>query len=212
MSLREWFNHRVLRSALLSLAGVAVAASAVTAQSWNEQGDAGDLPASAQVTVGTGQLLFLYGLLSNVQDVDMYCIRVVNSAAFVANFQCAVHEGPVPYLFDASGAGVETNETCAGGFKQLTSTYVGAPGIYYLAVAHYGRTATSSMGSIWLSGVPGLRTPDGPGAAFPVTGWAGSPVLGPINPYAFALAGCEPCLSPVATEPGTWGKVKALYR
>src|SRR5437016_4480378 len=55
-------------------------ASRAHAQTWNEAGDAGDLPATAQVTTGAGALTSIHGNLASPSDVDMYCIHVPDPA------------------------------------------------------------------------------------------------------------------------------------
>lgn len=206
-------HNRVLRSATLALVFTTLAATASVAQVfWSEVGDAGDLPATAQTTAGIGPLLNITGQLSNDLDVDMYCIHIVNEPLFLASLQCVVNMGPVPFLFTGSGFGKATNETCSGGMKQLTSTFVSANGTYLLGVAYFGRTPVSTLGNIWLPALTTERAADGPGAAFPITGWTGVTTVNPLNPYTFALQGCEPCQLPVPVQPGTWGRVRSLYR
>jgi hypothetical protein len=62
---------------LAALAAAALlAASAASAQVWTEDGDAGDLLGSAQVTLGVGGLATIDGVLSEHDDVDLYCIQL----------------------------------------------------------------------------------------------------------------------------------------
>src|SRR5205807_874170 len=82
----------------LLVAGLVLLAAAAQAQVWNESGDAGDLPATAQNTVGTGSLTSIQGNLDSPTDVDMYCIHVADRFAFVACLQCAVTQGPNVWL------------------------------------------------------------------------------------------------------------------
>ena len=208
--------RRPLNTALHTLTAFlflsAAMGATVRAQVWSEAGDAGDLPASAQTTVGEGALTTLIGSLASDVDVDMYCIQIVDEASFLARLQCAVMLGPSPYLFDSSGVGVATNETCSGGDKLISSAFVTTGGLYYLAVAFGGRAALAGADDIWLPAITTERAPDGPGAANPVDGWGGVPVVQPQNPYTVFLAGVEFCDSPVPVDESTWGLVKTLYR
>lgn len=186
------------------------------AQIWTETGDAGDLVPSAQTTVGSGSMTQINGQLAGLTDVDVYCIRM--TAVLPANtpmiqLQCAVDNGPNVWMFDAAGNGVFTNSRCQFGFKTLLAPNVSlAAGVYYVAVSFSGYDPQSAGGAIWLAGIPGQRAPDGPGAAGTLTGWAGTPVLQSINPYAIKLSGMNFCEEPTAVSPGSWGRVKSLYR
>jgi len=186
------------------------------AQLWTENGDAGDVIATAQETFGTGPLTGINGDLQTPNDVDLFCIRLTSvppaGSPFV-QLNCVVNGGPNVYLFDASGNGVFVNETCQAGEKTLLAPNVSlAPGTYYVGVAFSGIAAQSAAGSIWLSGFPGQRAPDGPGAAQPLIGWAGAPIVQPLNPYHLTLNFMGYCGAPVPAKRQTWGSVKAHYR
>jgi hypothetical protein len=188
------------------------------AQVWNEVGDAGDLIATAQATVGGGPLVTLNGTLSSPADVDVYCITAGPAPRIpglpIASLQCVVMQGPNIWMFDANGVGVATNETCSGGMKALTTSTVpaGGQGTFYVAVSYYGLNPVAAAGPIWLPAVGGERTPDGPGAAGALTGWAGMPVVQPINPYQITFGYTSFCSGTVSTAPSTWSLVKAFYR
>jgi hypothetical protein len=84
------------------------------AQSWFESGDAGDLPASAQTTIGPpGQVLQITGQLRDANDVDLFCIRILDPATFAAELDCAVQSDPDLWLFGRAGAnGVSHQDVC----------------------------------------------------------------------------------------------------
>lgn len=187
------------------------------AQVWNEIGDAGDLIATAQITVGANPLTTLTGTLSSPTDVDVYCIQVGPTPRAlglpVASLQCVANQGPNVWIFDANGIGVATNETCMGGVKGITTTLVspGLPTTLYVAVSYYGVAPTSPSGDIWLPAIGGERAPDGPGAAGALNGWAGVPNVQPINPYQITFGYTGYCDSATPASAPTWGALKVRY-
>jgi hypothetical protein len=213
MSLRDrvTFGRLSLFTPLVFTALVMLATTA-RAQVWNEDGDAGDLPATAQSTLGTGALTQIKGSLASPTDVDMYCIQVPNRFAFVACLQCAVTQGPNIWLFDAAGNGVETNTQCSAGCKQINGFYLATAGTYYLAVSYDAVYPYSGGGSIWNLLYTSQRPPDGPGAPGPVSSWSGPPNVQPINPYSINIGGVEFCGGATPTKANTWGRLKLLYR
>jgi hypothetical protein len=74
-----------LTTVLAALAGLATAAHA---QTWDETvnggGDAGDLPASAQVCAGSGPLTTITGT-NGATDADMFAILITDPASFSAS-------------------------------------------------------------------------------------------------------------------------------
>ncbi len=195
---------------------VLVTASGARAQVWTETGDAGDLIATAQATVGTGPITTINGDLSSPADVDVYCVQipVVPPAGLpLVQLQCAVTQGPNVWLFDATGNGVFSGATCSAGAKTILAPNVSlAPGTYYIAVSYYGVDPQAGAGAIWLSGPPSQRAPDGPGAAGPLTGWAGTPVVTGINPYQIRLSFTSYCGAPTPALRSSWGTLKSVYR
>jgi hypothetical protein len=206
---RSWLSLLVTP---LVFTALMLLATTAWAQLWNENGDAGDLPATAQSTQGTGALTQINGNLASPTDVDMYCIQVPNRLAFVACLQCAVTQGPHVWLFDAAGNGVETNTECSAGCKQINGFYLAGPGTYYLAVSYDAVYPHSGGGPIWNLAYTFQRPPDGPGAPGPVSLWSGPPNVQPINPYTIGLGGVTYCGSPTPTHADTWGRLKVLFR
>lgn len=206
------------RVAVMFIACAALAvASTAHAQIWNEVGDAGDQIATAQITSGSGNITQINGSLPLSDDVDVYCIQLNASPPAglpIVSLQCVVNQGPDVYLFGPTGLGVVTNYSCLGGLKQLLApTGSLPPGNYYVAVAYYGRDPNSALGPIWLPALPNQRTPDGPGAAAPLSAWLGIVQQNPLNPYTITL---NPnyfvyCDQPVPIRRTTWGSVKLHY-
>jgi hypothetical protein len=194
-----------------------LAASAAHAQIWVETGDAGDLVSSAQVTSGVGPLTQIQGLLASPTDVDVYCVRLTTPQpqyAAIVGLNCVVIQGPNVWLFDAAGNGIASNATCSGGSKQIVVPAGGLPaGNYYVAVSFYDYDPQSVGGAMWLPGPPVWRTPDGPGASGTLTGWAGSPIVQPLNPYqVFLNPGFSFCDAATSVTRPTWGALKLHYR
>ncbi|MCB9878807.1 MAG: hypothetical protein H6835_14525 [Planctomycetes bacterium] len=159
-------QRSVILSAVLSLAVTA------TAQSWGEIGDAGDLPATAQVVAGTGTLTSLAGTLAS--GADMYLIEVRDSAAFVAEITAGTMIDPIMCLFDDEGRAVVFSDDSPGSFlPRITGSYVPAPGRYYLAIAGYGSVPIAANGLIF-QGVGFQFEPSGAGRRECITAWLGT--------------------------------------
>ena len=114
-------SQRVLVAAFgFVLATLVSLAAPASAQVWNETGDAGPLPATAQATLGSGALTTITGTLPSATDVDMYCITVTDPANFYACLHCVLIQSPDLYLFDATGKGLAVAQICCGGCKQIS--------------------------------------------------------------------------------------------
>lgn len=180
------------------------------AQVWNEQGDAGDLPATAQVTAGSGGLTTINGTLASPLDIDMYCLNLNFVGASAICLQCVVIQGPDVWLFDAAGNGLAATTTCQAGCKQMIMTV--PPGTYYVAVSYDGMLPNSPGGPIWNPSNQPQHSPDGAGAPGPVVAWVGNPIVQPSNPYQLQLQNFSYCSGPVPVHNTTWGRIKTIYR
>lgn len=151
------------------------------AQVWAEVGDADELT-PGQMTVGTGTLSAITGNIDGSvhsgQDTDLFAIQIVDFANFSASTNNGVGtQGDTQlFLFDSAGKGVAFNDDDpAGGTLRsaLSSTFLTANGLYYLAVSPYDRDALDAGGlEIWADSPFGVeRAPDGPGAAGTLTSW-----------------------------------------
>jgi hypothetical protein len=108
----------MLRHTQLWLSSIAVAAlmASAGATTWDETanggGDAGDLPATAQVVLGSGPLTRITGSIGTGGDVDMFAILITDPANFYAhtgtspdtNFDTKLH------LFDSNGRPLWMND------------------------------------------------------------------------------------------------------
>jgi MYXO-CTERM domain-containing protein len=207
--------HGVLTvAAALAITGVA------QAQVWVEAGDAGDMPGTAQIPAGIGNLLSITGQLSNGADIDMYQIFIHDAAAFIAEVT-AFAGGSTDsqlYLFNANGVGIAFDDDSGLGlFSRLSNDHTinvgGAPdnigqsnlilnagvGVYYLAITKFDTDAlnlaggTQAANGIWHDGSPfaGPFQPDGPGAGnATLAGWGLASTTG--NPiYTITLTGAS---------------------
>jgi hypothetical protein len=140
---------------------------------WNEQGDAGDTLATAQiVSVPGGQSLTqINGSVSASGDADLYQIQICNFASFHATTVGGATMDTQLFLFNSTGHGVTSDDDDPGGAglqSTLTSQFVTSNGIYYLAISSYDNDpigATTGQ-AIWNDTPFNVeRAPDGPAAA-----------------------------------------------
>ncbi|OYT68446.1 MAG: hypothetical protein CFK48_11555, partial [Armatimonadetes bacterium CP1_7O] len=156
---------------------------------WDEQyyggGDAGDLPATAQLvtlpdqTPCSSPVNRIRGDLAD-NDVDMYVIYISDPAAFSASTVGGASFDTQLWLFNCDGTGVAFNDDSTG----IQSTIDGLsslscapqPGVYLLAISRYNRDAVDSGNQLLWNNSPftGVRCPDGPGASNPIAGWTGT--------------------------------------
>ena len=154
----------MLRHTQLWLSSIALAAlmASAGAQTWNEftngGGDAGDLPATAQVVSGSGPLTAITGEISSSTDVDMFQILISDPVNFAAWTTGALSDTQL-WLFDENGNALWHNDDRPSDVVQpgqgSLQSYIGAGSAasnYYLSNAT--NTAAGSAGSAsW--GLPG---------------------------------------------------------
>jgi hypothetical protein len=157
-----------------------------------EDGDAGDLPATAQDLTGA-PVTSIEGTLAEGSDVDMYRLCLDGGGSFSASAVGGTAVDSQLFLFDASGRGVYANDDQREGVVQsllpaghpLTPA---AQGEYLLAVGVYNLDPQSDSGSIFPA-VTGVTGPTGEGGADPVTGWGGRPDA--PGAYTLTITGAE---------------------
>ncbi len=179
----------IVGAAVLAMSGMALG------DVWNEQGDAGDLINTAQVTVGNGSLDAINGI-HDASDVDMYCIRILDVGRFRASTVGGATWDTQLFLFSPDGRGVTHNDDTSNAQSTITGQFVSAPGIYYLAISRYNRDPVDAAGALLWNNTPFNveRAPDGPGAANPVAGWTGTNTAG--GAYSIFLSGAGFCEVP----------------
>ena len=167
---------------------LAALVSPALAGDWNEIPDAPEL-LPGQITVGTGPLDRIIGNLGG--GADLYCIRIVDEASFRASTVGGATFDTQLFLFDQNGNGVAFNDDSASTLQStLTSQFVTANGVYFLAVSQFDYDADSSGGAIWADTPFGTeRAPDGPGAANPLSAWSGG--TGNGGDYTIQLGGAS---------------------
>jgi hypothetical protein len=202
---------------LIGLLAVIALAPLASGQVWDETidggGNAGDLPATAQITTGVGALTAITGFSdAATEDKDMFLIKILGGGGFSADVISARLDGSGPddtklYLLDAGGFGVAGDDDSSvtggafdAGFPLGDPLVASLPaGLYYLAVTDYNYIPTSATGDIFPGG--SLVGPTGPGGADPMTGWTVDSHELPWN-YTIALTGAEYAVIP---EPAALG-------
>jgi len=169
--------------ALLTIGALTLSASA---QIWYEQGDAGDLPETAQST-GSGTLSQIQGSL-DVNDVDMYAIYITDPAAFSASTVGGATWDTQLFLFDANGVGVVAEDDTGGLQSTIDNTAgcITAPGLYYLAITRYNKDPLGcNDGGLWSTN--DNNCPNGPESSSRVNSWTSS--TGTAGSYTIFLTG-----------------------
>ena len=127
----------LLRLAVLAL--LFCCANEAYAQTYNEVGDAGETPATAQTVSGTGLLTRINGTLC-VGNADVYLINITNGAAFAASTVGATTINTQLFLFTESGIGLIGNDdTGSLAFQSQIGPGLFFPnGHYYLGISGVG--------------------------------------------------------------------------
>ena len=133
-------------------------ALSTNAQTWVEAGEAGNLPATAQVPAGAGALTQIDGNINDPaeaqgpgNDRDMYLIQIDNPAAFTATTVGGTTLDTQLFLFTQGGLGVAfDDDTAAATQSALSGTFVPGPGLYYIAVSRFDRDPTGGGLELWL--------------------------------------------------------------
>ena len=175
----------------------------VNAQTWNETGDAGSLPADAQVITAGGALTNITGNAGGT-DSDMYLLQV-NDAA---NFRATTNEpdgGSATFdtqlwLFDDAVNNQGFHSTLLSVATDGSGQTVPGPGNYYVAISTFGNDPLSAGGEIF-NQVTFTETsgPDGVGGGSPIIGWD-TPGSNGGNAYNILLTGTKG-----VPEPATLG-------
>jgi hypothetical protein len=184
---------KTIRTWLLVLGFIVGFSSVSMATLWVEFGDAGNLPGTAQSTLGGGSLTDILGNLSapdpfeSAFDVDMYAIHIFDPVGFSARTVDSPGlnvSDPQLFLFGADGRGVymdDDDESGTNGSQSLLPAgHALGPvsaGLYYLAIGWWNNEPLSLGGSIFEDGLS-VTGPDFlAGGADPVLDW-NSDVLG----------------------------------
>lgn len=190
---------------------LAVPAKAVD---WVENGDAGELPSGHQTTIGVGPLTSISGSIDGNADRDLFCVRVVDQAAFSADLLCFQVSGLDLWLFSTTGLGITHDDGCTASATRLTGAFKPGLGSFLLGISAEGAVARNFPGqAIWMPGpFSGERAPDGLGAPGPIFSWAPQSGGPASTPYTVQLTGCVPCDAVVSARERSWGTLKSRYR
>jgi len=178
-----------------SLIALALAPNALAA---DEQGDAGDVPATAQ-DLTQAQLTTINGQVADGNDADLFRICLSGGQTFSATTVGLSDVDTQLFLFDAAGFGIYAHDD--GTTKQSTLP-AGHPltpqtsGEYILGISAYDRDPHSVDGEIF-SDVAFVTPANGRGAAAPVVSWDGIPR--DSGTYTIALTGT--CTDDETTAP-----------
>jgi hypothetical protein len=168
----------------------------------NGGGDAGDLPATAQLVTLPDQTPCQSPVTrvrgdNGADDVDMYVICITDPANFVASTVGTTTWDTQLWLFRCDGTGVVHNDDNPDATTGLQSRIdnrtncIQQGGIYLLAISRWNRDAVDANGNLlWSSDTTllrGVRCPDGPGAANAIAGWTSSTTAG--GRYVISLQG-----------------------
>jgi hypothetical protein len=175
---------------------------------WVELGDAGDLPATAQIPLGAGPLTAIEGSIAHPTDHDMYLILISDPASFSASTNNAgtnlsEDNDTQLFLFDSAGFGVLANDDDPNGVgfeSAIPPGFFGGPaGLYYLAISIFANDPVSADGLIFEGFPDEVVGPVGPGGGSPIAGWMLDPSPEQTGPYRIELTG----VSFPVPEPGS---------
>jgi hypothetical protein len=184
-------------------------ASGAFGADYTEQGDAGQLPASAQAATSAvgGSLTGIVGSIgvtNGVSEADMYRIYVSDPTAFSASttgFTLGVNQFDTQlFLFDSAGLGVFANDDAStGGSQSLLpsgSSFSFSIGTYYLLIDGGGRFPADSQNRLIFPNFTDGTTdssalvgPTGTGGANVIGGYTGNSSEG--GNYRIALSGAQ---------------------
>jgi len=189
-------------AALVPTAAIAAGGAVFAGPVWEEgvQGDAGRLPAGAQVTTGGGRLTRINGNLTSFSPgkgffdrVDMYFVRICDPEAFFASvfeddggvsaFGGRLYVfGPDPTDPDLAVGILANNDVLftkgdprvGGAADDGSGAVIPGPGRYWIAITREGVDAFSAAGPIFFFETPEeVSGPDGEGGPFPLEDWIG---------------------------------------
>ena len=181
----------------LALAAMGFTTSAL-AGTYTEVGDAGQLQATAQSTVGnSGSLTDIFGSVSNVHDVDLYLINITNFAAFSAstvNLGTDAELDTQLFLLTTSGKAVCANDNALGGFQSvLGAGSCGSSlgnGQYLLGIGSGLYDPVDANNVLLFAQNNGLETVRGPNSTFALAGYTDNQAFDPnFGAYDIKLTG-----------------------
>jgi hypothetical protein len=185
-----------MKKLIIFAIGILILTTADAHAVWMEIGDAGDLPGTAQIILGSGPLTSITGTFPDNYDADMYKIYISAPAGFSAFAHSLLTEGGDPqlFLFNEGGFGVYANDDrdIVGFDAYLPPGHTYSPttvGIYYLAISDYDRDPSNTSGLIFpIPEWEEVFGPTGPGGGSPISQWVGD---GFPDEYTITLTGAQ---------------------
>jgi hypothetical protein len=197
---------RTAATAVITAVTLALAPGAFAA---SEQGDAGDLPGSAQ-DLGAAAVPSITGTYLTAADADVYRICLTNGTSFSASTVGATTLDTQLFLFTADGHGVYANDDWNGSRgSRLPAQHRFSPtsgGEYFLGISSFNRDPQSPQGEIFKDDFSRTQYPDsvldanGFGSEGALVGWHGR-ASGAPGAYTITLTGTGPCVPPDTTPP-----------
>jgi hypothetical protein len=212
---REKSNLRIANVVSVVLAmGCASGAHAIP---WTEVGDAGELTATAQITMGSGALTSISGSIpsTSATDADMYRIHISVPGDFSATTVGTVGtpglqlQNSELFLFNAAGLGVYGRDDNAGTARTTlpagNSLGPQTAGDYFLVITGFNRDPVSAAGLVFPDSPNAtLFGPTGPGGSLAISGYTGlETALASRGNYSVNLTGAEFVSAAAIPEPGT---------
>jgi hypothetical protein len=159
-----------------------------------EGSDVGDLPSSAEQIDGTGALTSISGQIADINDVDMFRIRVTGAVPVLLQVASSSTVDSQLFVFDANGFAIVGNDDMGLTLDaRITAPLVA--GIYYLAVSAWDRDPVNAGGlEIFSDDSAALQTPINGGG--PIAGYND---FGGLGTYLIQVRG----VTGVVPQPGT---------
>jgi hypothetical protein len=206
-------------TSLLALALVALVPAVAHAQAVTEVGDAGSLPATAQVI--PGPLDSITGTLDTLDQEDLYRVCLAGGQTFSASTLGSEIADTQLFLFDATGRGLYANDDSANSLQAVLPAGISLTrqqgGVHYLGVSSFDADPVSAAGPIFGGEVfiDDVRyfVPAPPGGDGPVSDWT---VLGTYTGgYQIQLtgttAGCRPTRKEECKN-GGWRNFGSMFK
>jgi hypothetical protein len=185
---------------LLALALVALVPGVAHAQAVTEVGDAGSLPATAQVI--PGPVDSITGTLDTLDQEDLYRVCLAGGQTFSASTLGSEIADTQLFLFDATGRGLYANDDSANALQAVLPAGISLTpqqgGVHYLGVSSFDADPVSAAGPIFGGEVfiDDVRyfVPAPPGGDAPVSDWTllGTYTGGYQIQLTGTTAGCRP--------------------
>ena len=197
----------------LAIVGVVAlcAAPISRASIWNEVGDAGLTPGTAQTAIGVGSLTDIFGSIVTIHDADFFRIRISNPATFSATTTIApgTMVDTTLYLFRLDGTGIAKHDDIDSNIFLSTlpagnALYSAlAPGDYLLGIAgfafapFYTGPATLADLIFDVNDFTNVVGPQAGASGMPILGWADAGAYD-SGTYHITLTGAEALPAPGA--------------